>query len=194
MADTILNRAVSQNLKNRGIKTDEEISAEQAVNEARRQSWQDALRAAAAGMVNKGMDAQTMAGFAVGRWLSDYLARGRNKAAQRERDSLYAQDEEKLRGNTAGPSEVLDATTSPALQKGLLDSVDTSNFSKMASTENMLDTVGLGTGKYSNPITQATSEIIAKNFIGPTASAGIDPSSIGQFFDKDKAITNMFRF
>lgn len=200
MAYTSLDRAASTNREARGIKTDEMVNAEKAVAEKRRQSWQDALRAAAAGMVGKGMDAQTMAGFAVGRWLSDYLARGRNKAEERANAKQEAEDSAaeanyKNNQNTTGVNQNVAGVLSPslALQPGLLGgAVDPSNFSKLASTENMLNTIGLGAGKYSDPLTQATNDIIAQNFTGPTA--GVDASSIGRLFDKDKAVTSIFGF
>ena len=185
MADTALGRAVTA----RGIKPDEQIQAEQAIAEKRRQSWQDALRAAALGAATKGADAQTMAGFAVGRWLSDYLARGRDKAEQRANEALDAQDAAKWAEHQKGKAigdEVWGEGTTYALQPGLLGgSADPSNFAKLASAENMLNSVGLGSEKYTDPITQATNDIVANNFTGPNA---------GRFFDKNKGITNIFGF
>ncbi len=175
MAYTALDRSASMNREARGIKTDEVVNAEKAIAEKRRQNWQDALRVASLGMVNNGMDAQTMAGFAVGRWLSDYLARGRNKAEERANAEQAAQDDAKWGEGTTY-----------ALQPGLLGgSADPSNFAKLASAENMLNSVGLGSEKYTDPITQATNDIVANNFTGPNA---------GQFFDKNKGITNIFGF
>lgn len=49
-----------------------------------KQQWQDALQAASMAALAKGADTQTMLGFALGKWLSNYLGRGQEKKDARE--------------------------------------------------------------------------------------------------------------
>lgn len=63
-----------------------------AVEEKKKQSWQDALQAASLAALAKGADTQTMAGYALGKWLSNYLARGAEKS-QTEKDRRIANDQ-----------------------------------------------------------------------------------------------------
>lgn len=49
------------------------------VDDNKNKSWQDALQAASMAALAKGADTQTMLGFALGKFLSNYLNRGQEK-------------------------------------------------------------------------------------------------------------------
>lgn len=64
-----------------------------AVEDSKNKSWQDALQAASMAALAKGADTQTMLGFALGKFLSNYLNRGAENS-QREKDRRIFQGQQ----------------------------------------------------------------------------------------------------
>lgn len=64
-----------------------------AVEDSKNKSWQDALQTASLAALAKGADTQTMLGFALGKFLSNYLNRGAENR-QREKDRQIFQGQQ----------------------------------------------------------------------------------------------------